>query len=189
MHTDQGRILLAIARSAIAQQFGHLFNATVDAPWLQEPGATFITLTQAGELRGCIGTLQAHRSLLEDVKANAIAAAFRDPRFPPLQAAELSSTRIELSLLSPSAPLVFTSEQEALAQLQPNIDGVIFEYGTHRSTFLPQVWEQLPDPKTFMAHLKRKAGLDALFWSDEIKLARYHVSKWKEPVPKLEEHL
>ena len=183
MHSDQGPILLAIARNAIAQQFGPPFSAAVDAPWLQEPGATFITLTQAGELRGCIGTLQAHRSLLEDVKANAVAAAFRDPRFPPLQQAELNDIRVEVSLLSPSEPLVFESEQQALAQLRPKIDGVIFEYGSYRSTFLPQVWEQLPDPKTFMTHLKQKAGLEANFWAESVKLSRYSVRKWQEPKP------
>ena len=180
MPTEQGAILLAIARSAIAQEFGQAFSAKTDAPWLQEPGATFITLMLSGELRGCIGTLHAHRSLLEDVKANAVAAAFRDPRFPPLQQAELNNIRVEVSLLSPSEPLIFDSEQQALAQLRPKIDGVIFEYGLYRSTFLPQVWEQLPDPKTFMAHLKQKAGLEASFWADSVKLSRYSVQKWKE---------
>ena len=183
MPTEQGQILLAIARNAIAKQFGQPFSAKTDAPWLQEPGATFITLMQGGELRGCIGSLQAHRSLLEDVKANAVAAAFRDPRFPPLQQADLNSISVEVSLLSPSTPLIFDSEQQALAQLRPNIDGVIFEYGSKRSTFLPQVWEQLPDPKTFMGHLKQKAGLEANFWAASVKLSRYTVSKWKEPEP------
>lgn len=180
MRTNQGPILLAIARSAIAKQFGQPFSVVVDVPWLQEPGATFITLTQAGELRGCIGTLQAHRSLLEDVKTNAVAAAFRDPRFPPLQPAELNDILVEVSLLSPSEPLVFESEQQALALLRPNIDGVIFEYGLTRSTFLPQVWEHFPAPQTFMAHLKQKAGLEANFWAQSVKLSRYTVSKWKE---------
>lgn len=183
MPVEQGQTLLAIARNAIAQQFGQPFNAKADALWLQEPGATFITLMQGGALRGCIGTLQAHRSLLEDVKANAVAAALRDPRFPPLQPADLNNIRVEVSLLSASAPLIFDSEQQALAQFRPNIDGVIFEYGSKRSTFLPQVWEQLPDPKTFMAHLKQKAGLEANFWSDSVKLSRYSVQKWKESEP------
>jgi len=183
MPTEQGQILLAIARNAIAQQFGQPFSAKTDAPWLQEPGATFITLMQGGELRGCIGSLQAHRSLLEDVKANAVAAAFRDPRFPPLQQADLNNISVEVSLLSPSEPMAFDSEQQALAQLRPKLDGVIFEYGLYRSTFLPQVWEQLPDPKIFMAHLKQKAGLESNFWADSVKLSRYSVSKWKESEP------
>ncbi len=184
MSTDQGQILLPLARSAITRQLGHVDlhgSAAADAPWLHEPGATFVTLTQAGELRGCIGSLQAHRALLEDVQANALAAAFQDPRFRPLQLTELRYTRVEVSLLSPSEAIVFESEQHALAQLRPDIDGVIFEYGYYRSTFLPQVWEQLPDPETFMEHLKRKAGLAPDFWAASVKLARYTVSKWKEP--------
>lgn len=181
MSTDQGQILLPIARNAIAQQLGQATAETAVACWLQEPGATFVTLTQAGELRGCIGSLHAHRSLLVDVQANAVAAAFQDPRFRPLQVMELHHTRVEVSLLSPSESMVFESEQDALAQLRPNIDGVIFECGHYRSTFLPQVWEQLPDPQTFMAHLKHKAGLASNFWAADVRLARYTVRKWKEP--------
>jgi uncharacterized protein len=186
MSIDKGQILLPIARSAIANQLGQPVQpgkATADAPWLQQPGATFVTLTQAGELRGCIGSLQAHRPLIEDVQSNALAAAFSDPRFAPLQHAELSYTRVEVSLLSPSEPISFESEQHALAQLRPEIDGVIFEYGYYRSTFLPQVWEQLPDAETFMAHLKHKAGLAPNFWAAGVKLSRYTVSKWKEAEP------
>ena len=186
MSIDKGQILLPIARSTIAKQLGQPVqpgSAAVDAPWLQELGATFITLTQDGELRGCIGTLEAHRPLIEDVKSNALAAAFSDPRFTPLQHSELSYTRVEVSLLSPSEPISFESEQHALAQLRPEIDGVIFEYGYYRSTFLPQVWEQLPDPQTFMAHLKHKAGLAPNFWAAGVKLSRYTVSKWKEAEP------
>ncbi len=183
MSIDKGQILLPIARSAIANQFGQTLNAATDTPWLQELGATFITLTQNGELRGCIGTLEAHRPLLEDVKSNAISAAFRDPRFPPLQQVELGYTRVEVSLLSSSEPIAFESEQHALAQLRPEIDGIIFEYAHYRSTFLPQVWEQLPDPQTFIAHLKHKAGLAPNFWAKEVKLSRYTVSKWKEAEP------
>jgi AmmeMemoRadiSam system protein A len=180
MSADRGAILLPIARGAISSVFGQPLAAREDAPWLGEPGATFVTLTQHGDLRGCIGSLEAHRPLVEDVKANAIAAAFRDPRFPPLQVAELAYTRVEVSLLSPSEEIRFESEQDALAQLRPEVDGVIFEYGYHRSTFLPQVWEQLPEPETFLAQLKRKAGLSASFWSEEVRLSRYTVAKWKE---------
>ena len=181
MPIEKGNILLSIARSTIASELGSPVNAPDDAPWLQEQGAAFVTLIQAGELRGCIGTLEAHRPLHEDVKANALAAAFHDPRFPPLRRAELSDTRVEISLLSTREPIAFESEQHALAQLRPEIDGIIFEYGYYRSTFLPQVWEQLPDPETFMAHLKRKAGLAPDFWAAGVKLSRYTVIKWKEP--------
>ncbi len=178
---DRGAVLLPIARGAIATALGQTLAAREDAPWLREPGASFVTLTQRGDLRGCIGSLEAHRPLLEDVKANALAAALRDPRFPPLRASELAYTRVEISLLSPPQAIRFASEQDALTQLRPEVDGVIFEYGYHRSTFLPQVWEQLPDPETFLAQLKRKAGLPASFWSGEVRLSRYTVTKWKEP--------
>lgn len=187
MSTDKGQILLPLARNAIAQQLGQPISTISEAAWLQASGASFVTLTQDGELRGCIGSLQAHRPLLQDVQANALAAAFQDPRFPPLQLAELNRTQVEVSLLSPSEAIVFESEQDALAQLRPHIDGVIFEFGYYRSTFLPQVWEQLPDPESFMAHLKHKAGLSLDFWAANVKLARYTVSKWKEPVGRAEQ--
>ncbi len=181
MNTEFGTILLPIARAAISQALYVPFHdADEDAPWLLEPGACFVTLTQEGDLRGCIGTLEAHRALLDDVKNNALAAAFRDPRFSPLRAAELAHTRVEVSLLSAPEPMVFSGEADALAQLRPQIDGVIFQYGYYRSTFLPQVWEQLHQPRDFMAHLKHKAGLSPHFWHDEVQLLRYTVQKWKE---------
>ena len=176
----QGSVLLPIARSSIAHALGRSHEAQEGAPWLQELGATFVTLTQQGQLRGCIGSLQAHRSLLADVKANAVAAALHDPRFAPLAAQELELTEIEVSLLSAMQPMQFSSEADALAQLRPGVDGVVLEYGRYRSTFLPQVWEQLPDAKQFMAHLKHKAGLPAQFWGTEVRLQRYSVSKFKE---------
>jgi len=178
--TDAGHALLPIARASIARTLGRSLAANETAPWLVELGACFVTLTQQGELRGCIGSLEAHRPLLVDVKANAVAAAFHDPRFSPLVAKELEHTEIEISLLSPMQALMFAGEAEALAQLRPGVDGVVFEFGARRSTFLPQVWEQLPDTQEFMAHLKRKAGLPASFWAAEVRLQRYTVSKWKE---------
>ena len=180
MDIHAGQILLPIARAAIARELGRPAAAAEDAEWLREPGATFVTLKQRGELRGCIGTLQAYRPLLEDVKANAVAAAFRDPRFPPLSASELDDTQVEVSLLSPQEPIAFEDEAHALAQLRPGIDGVVFEYGYHRSTFLPQVWEDLDDAAEFLGHLKHKAGLPPDFWDAGVKLARYTVSKWSE---------
>lgn len=178
--TNAGHTLLPIARASIARTLGRSLAASETAPWLLDPGACFVTLTQQGELRGCIGSLEAHRPLLVDVKANAVAAAFRDPRFSPLGVNELEHTEIEISLLSPMQALTFAGEAEALAQLRPGVDGVVFEFGARRSTFLPQVWEQLPDTQEFMAHLKRKAGLPASFWAAEVRLQRYTVSKWKE---------
>jgi AmmeMemoRadiSam system protein A len=179
-HIDQGDTLLPIARAAIASQRGRENAPQVNAPWLNEPGACFVTLTQRGRLRGCIGTLEAYRPLLVDVRANARAAAFSDPRFTPLRAEELAYTTIEISLLSAMQPLSFASEADALAQLRPYIDGIVFEYGHYRSTFLPQVWEQLPEPDEFLAHLKAKAGLPAAFWHDDVRLCRYTVSKFTE---------
>ena len=180
MSTEKGRILLPITRAAISQALGKPTQAREDAEWLKEPGACFVTLTQHGNLRGCIGSLEAHRTLLEDVKANAYAAAFRDTRFSPLTLAELDYTEVEVSLLSPMRPISFSSEREALSQLRPGVDGVVFECRGYRSTFLPQVWEQLPDCGLFIAQLKRKAGLPPDFWSKDIELSCYTVSKWKE---------
>lgn len=180
---DLGTTLLTLARNAIAAHFGLATNAPVDCPELHKTGATFVTLTQHGNLRGCIGSLEAWRPLAQDVQENALAAAFRDPRFNPLSADELPITRVEVSLLTPAEPISFTSEADALAQLRPETDGVIFSAGHRRSTFLPQVWEQLPAPAIFMAHLKQKAGLPADYWGPNVRLERYAVKKWKEAAP------
>ena len=178
----KGKILLSLARAAISKALGQPFDPVPneDASWLQQQAACFVTLTQKGQLRGCIGTLQAHRSLLNDVTANAKAVAFEDTRFSPLSVEELNNTDIEISLLSAMQPLSFANEQEALTQLRPGIDGVLFEFEDYHSTFLPQVWQQLPETTEFIAQLKQKAGLSANFWSNEIKLSRYTVKKWKE---------
>ncbi|MBL8478155.1 MAG: AmmeMemoRadiSam system protein A [Sterolibacteriaceae bacterium] len=185
---DPGPALLVRARNAIAAKLGQATRAEPAHPALDQPGATFVTLTQNGLLRGCIGSLEAHRPLDQDVRANALAAAFRDPRFPPLTLAEFTRTRVEVSLLTAPQPMAFSDEADALRQLRPNVDGVIFSAGEGgklgRSTFLPQVWEQLPDPRQFMAHLKQKAGLPADYWSPDVRLQRYEVQKWKEaPIP------
>ena len=180
MSTEQGKVLLPIARAAIARALNTPMEADESASWLKDNGACFVTLTQHGELRGCIGTLQAHRSLVDDVKSNAVSAALRDPRFEPLTAQELNSTDIEISLLSPTQKIEFKNEADALAQLRPGVDGVVFEFGLHRSTFLPQVWEQLPQTKQFMVQLKRKAGLPSDFWDAKVILSRYTVTKWHE---------
>jgi len=181
---ELGPTLLTLARNAIAGRFG-LSGQGVDAnlPALHEAGATFVTLTQQGDLRGCIGSLEAWRPLLKDVQENAIAAAFRDPRFAPLSQEELAITRVEVSLLTAPEAMSFTSETDALTQLRPNIDGLIFSAGARRSTFLPQVWEQLAEPRDFLAHLKQKAGLSANYWGSDVRLERYTVEKWKEAAP------
>jgi AmmeMemoRadiSam system protein A len=172
--------LLPIARASIASQFGKRHAADESAPWLREQGASFITLNLDNKLRGCIGSLKAHRTLLDDIKANALAAAFKDPRFKPLSAAEYENIEVEISLLSALTAMQFTDEASALAQLQPNVHGVIFEYGHHRSTFLPQVWEHFADPMMFLATLKQKAGLPPNFWEAGVKLHTYTVTKLLE---------
>ena len=188
MSTDRlarGELLTRLARAAIAAEWDSEGGASSTPPhpaWLDAPGAVFVTLTQASQLRGCIGSLEAHRSLAEDVQANARAAAFADPRFAPLRREELARTRIEVSLLSAPTAMDFRDEADALAQLRPGIDGVILEAGWHRATFLPQVWEQLPDPRQFIAHLKAKAGLPANAWPADIRLSRYTVEKYREAV-------
>lgn len=177
----RGRVLLAIARDSLAEAFRLASARRFDEPWLHEPGATFVTLRLGGELRGCVGTIRAYRPLGEDVHANARAAAFGDSRFLPLPVAELSAVTLEVSLLSAPEPLPVKSEREALASLRPGVDGLILELGEYRSTFLPQVWEQLPERREFLVQLKRKAGLAPGHWSPDVKLWRYTVTKWEEP--------
>ena len=187
---ERGRVLLALAREAIAAALqvppppARWPAAELEVPWLRAPGACFVTLTRQGRLRGCIGSVRARRPLVDDVRANARAAALSDPRFPQLTAGELPDTRIEVSLLSAASPLPAASEEEALAALRPGIDGIILEVGgeTH-ATFLPQVWENLPSPRDFLAHLKQKAGLPPGYWSPDLRLQRYTVTKWTEPGP------
>ena len=181
MRTDPlGLALLAIARNAIEKQFGRSTRTVIPHPALANPAATFVTLTQDGDLRGCIGSLEAHQPLAQDVAENAVAAAFRDPRFAPLSEDELDRTRVEVSLLDTPEAMNFKDGADALAQLRPGLDGLILTHGNRRATFLPQVWESLPEPQRFMSQLKLKAGLPAYFWDDDISLARYGVQKWKE---------
>jgi len=177
---DAGDVLLPLARAAIASQLGIDRSARGDHPWLRQPGACFITLTAGARLRGCIGTLRAHRALIDDVRANAVAAAFRDPRFKPLAAAEFSGVSVEVSVLSALEPMIVSDEKDAIRQLRPGIDGVVFQYGHHSGTFLPQVWDSFGDPAEFLAHLRYKAGLPPDFWDSEVKLSRYWVTKWRE---------
>jgi AmmeMemoRadiSam system protein A len=181
-HQARGRLLTALARTAIAAEFGAPWPALPRPVWLDEPAATFVTLTLHGQLRGCIGSLEAHRSLYDDVAHNARAAAFGDPRFPSLAADELPAVRIEISVLTALQPLQFSSEADALRRLRPGIDGVVFQYGGRRATLLPQVWEQFPEPHEFMAQLKRKAGLPANLRADDMQLAVFQVDKFQADV-------
>lgn len=140
---------------------------------LRAPGASFVTLRRQGDLRGCIGSLEAHRPLVVDVADNAFAAAFRDPRFTPLRADELADLEVHISVLSAPAAVDFRDEADLLRQLRPGVDGLILSVDGHRGTFLPSVWESLPRPEQFLAQLKRKAGLPADFWSPQIRVQRY----------------
>ncbi|WP_294541492.1 AmmeMemoRadiSam system protein B [uncultured Rhodoblastus sp.] len=183
---DRGPVLLALARASIASAFGDSPDAErtsrgFQESWLQEKAACFVTLKRGGALRGCVGDIEARRPLNEALTANARAAAFEDPRFAPLAADELAGTTIEVSLLSPLSPLPARSEAEALRLLRPKVDGLVLTCGRHRATFLPQVWDTLPEPRDFLRQLKLKAGLRADFWSEEIHLDRYRVNKWSEP--------
>ncbi|TMH03322.1 MAG: AmmeMemoRadiSam system protein A [Betaproteobacteria bacterium] len=180
-----GRTLLATARMAIASELGRAVGAWPEHAALASFGATFVTLMKSDGLRGCIGTLQARRALRDDVRINAVAAAFGDPRFPPLQDDEFDDTSVEVSLLSPPERVESEEETGVLVRLRPDVDGVILEYGTQRATFLPQVWESLPSPREFLIELKRKAGLPADFWPADTRLGRckmqrYRVVKWQE---------
>jgi AmmeMemoRadiSam system protein A len=179
-NTEEGQILLHLARAAIGKELGFATHDLPRTAWLEQPGATFVTLHLHGELRGCIGSLEARQALIDDVQNNARASAFRDPRFKPLGKEEFSDVVIDVSLLGKSEPIRFSDEEDAVAQLRPDKDGVIMEYGLHRATFLPQVWSQLPSPREFLARLKEKAGLSSDFWSTDIRLSRYAVREWSE---------
>jgi AmmeMemoRadiSam system protein A len=178
--SDLGRTLLTIARSAIGAELGLRSSADASHAALAQPAATFVTLKLDDELRGCIGSLKPMRPLAVDVRENAIAAAFRDPRFAPLAVVEFEATSVEVSLLSADERVEVRDEEDLLAQLRPGVDGLVIEYGHHRATFLPQVWESLPAARDFLAALKRKAGLPADFWNPRVNVSRYGVTKWTE---------
>ncbi len=140
---------------------------------LQSIRASFVTLQKQGDLRGCIGHLDAFQPLVVDIAENAYAAAFQDPRFPPLSNSEIDSLEIHISILTPAQPMVFSSEEELIAQLHPGQDGLILQDGNNKGTFLPSVWESLPQPEEFIKHLKLKAGLPITHWSKNLKIFRY----------------
>lgn len=146
---------------------------------LRAPGASFVTLSEReGGLRGCMGRLEATRPLAEDVAGNARAAAFFDPRFPPVEREELDRLEVEVSVLSAALPLAVSSERELLAALRPGVDGLIVEAAGHRATFLPAVWETLPDPRDFVTQLRRKAGLGAAGFEPGQRYSRYSAEKF-----------
>ena len=174
--TDR-RELLALARESIerALELGAcaLYPQRQHSLVQQEHRASFVTLRLKGELRGCCGSMDATRPLAEDVWRNAWTSAFRDPRFAPLTAAECADTHLHVSVLHPLEQLPALQEEALLAQLRPDIDGLVLELGAARATFLPSVWAQFPDPRAFVRHLKLKAGWSAEFWSPQMRAWRY----------------
>jgi hypothetical protein len=176
---DERRQLLQVARESI--RYGletgkPLPMKTADLPAnLQAERATFVTLHKNGELRGCIGTIAACLPLAEDVARRAYAAAFDDQRFPPVRADELERLDISISVLTPPEPMAFASEEDLLAQIQPQVDGLILQAGHHKGVFLPSVWESLPDKRKFLRELKRKAGLPGDYWSAAVRVFRFHA--------------
>ena len=184
---EHGRKLLQIARASISAALGPGPEGGAPAaeePWLKEWRASFVTLMQGEELRGCVGTLEAQRPLAADVAENARAAAFQDTRFKPLARDEFARTEIEVSLLSAPKRLRFEDHADLIARLRPGVDGVILEQGDEKSgkraTFLPQVWEGLPDPEQFIVHLKQKAGIPQNASTQSCRVKRYTVLKWRE---------
>ena len=174
---EQRQALLKIASESIAHGLEHGIPKMPDTasldPALGEIRATFVTLELRGNLRGCIGTLEAQLPLAEDIARNAFQAAFRDPRFAPMTREEFKDLDIHISVLSPSEPIIFESEKDLLEKIRPGVDGLVLEDGWHRGTFLPSVWEDLPDKEDFLNHLKMKAGLQPSYWSNTISIHRY----------------
>ncbi len=174
--------MLQLARQGLEQAVhsGRVELPSVDQlpEFLQVNGACFVTLNSLGHLRGCIGTLEAVRPLGHDLLLNAQHAALRDPRFRSVTAEE--PIAVSVSVLTPSEPFPVSSEKMLLDSLRPNIDGLILEFGAHRATFLPVVWESLTQPAEFLQALKQKAGLPANFWSDQIRFRRYGTIYFSE---------
>jgi AmmeMemoRadiSam system protein A len=184
---EEGRYLLSLARSTIEKDFfpGAKTVKGDDegcrSGVFDERRGTFVTLTKGGSLRGCIGHIIPQESILEGVKENALNAAFRDPRFQPLKREELKDIKIEVSILTEPKSLSYSNEKDLLAKLRPGIDGVIIKKGFRQSTFLPQVWEQLPGKEDFLSHLCLKAGLPADAWKrGDLSVSTYQVQAFEE---------
>jgi hypothetical protein len=183
----QRRTLTEVARASIAHGLSHGLPLPTRAedyePALRAIRGTFVTLDLDGALRGCIGSLEAHQPLVEDVARHAFDAAFRDPRFLPVTAAEAPRLELHISVLSPNEPLVLREEADLLRQLRPGVDGLIIAQGRHRATFLPSVWESLPEPTQFLAHLKRKAGIPPAPSDEPLRAWRYTTESFSDAEP------
>ncbi len=182
---EEGRYLLSVARKTIEQKISNLEDQvefdSFDSNKFSEKRGTFVTLTIDDGLRGCIGNIIPQESLLDGVKANAINAAFRDPRFRPLSGKEWEKVKIEISILTDPKPLDYSNRKDLLDKMRQGTDGVILKKGYNQSTFLPQVWEQLPDKKEFLTHLCLKAGLDGNEWEKEkLEVLTYQVQAFEE---------
>lgn len=176
-----GPLLLQLARGSIAERFGAPRpSRPADAAWLDAHGAVFVTLTLDGDLRGCVGSASARRPLFDDVLDNAKAAAFSDPRFSPLTEVELPSTKLEVSVLTPLEQLEVETEADLLRQLRPGVDGLQLAWGPHRGLFIPEMWHQVADPRQFVWHLKRKAGLDPDSWVSGTRVHRFTAEAFSE---------
>lgn len=180
---EQGRRLVELARSEVDLALGVRGAQSIVAsePWLDRPGATFVTLRRRdGELHGCIGSLEPRRSLGLDVRRNAVSALLEDPRAPSVDRDDAADLVVEVTVLGPLERIAASSRDELLGKLRPFEDGVVLAYQSHRGTFLPQVWASLPEPEAFLAHLERKAGLPVGFWSPELEAYRYAAQKFGE---------
>lgn len=180
LNDEKKKALVACARRSIQQALSGQWDQNPAELLSDENAATFVTLKLQGILRGCIGSLHASQPLMLDVWHNAYNAAFRDPRFLPLTVNEFDLIQIEVSVLTPAVALNIDSEEALRDILRPGIDGVILEEGARRATFLPAVWETLPQTEDFLLHLKRKAGLPDDYWSPSIRVSLYQAIKCTE---------
>lgn len=176
----EGQTLCSFARAVIAEKLGGPAATSPTAEAFLQPGACFVTLFRGGGLHGCIGSLEAFRPLWLDVSDNACSAAFRDPRATALALGDEQQLAVEVSVLSPLQRLTVTNRAEALAAITPHKDGVLLRYLGQRGTFLPQVWDDLPEPTDFWRHLLHKAGLPADFDHPGLQVYRYTVAKWRQ---------
>ena len=182
---EEQQTLLRMAREAMeygvrGKKLPSLNKETLSSH-LSEKGASFITLTIRGDLRGCIGALEAYQPLAEDVREHAIAAALEDPRFPPVREAELSRIQIEVSRLTRPIPLEYEDASDLLSKLRPHVDGVLLKDDYRRATFLPQVWEKIPDPVQFMNNLCYKMGVSENLWQiKHLNVLTYQVEEFHE---------
>tara|TARA_Y100001001_G_C7924739_1_gene279979 strand:+ start:37 stop:597 length:561 start_codon:yes stop_codon:yes gene_type:complete len=171
--------LLTIVLQSIKYGLKHNKPGTIRTESLPESllklGASFVTLTLDGELRGCIGSVKPHRPIAQDVAANAYLAAFQDSRFSPLTATELKNIHFSIMLLSPLEPIDFDDESELITIIRPNIDGLVLQEGDNRGVFLPDMWQNIPDKQSFLNALKFKAGLKQNYWSDSLNCWRFTV--------------